>query len=165
MSTGKLMGPKLGEATDGVPWGYRVWFPVVALFRMAHLLISPLLFFINFIIGREKENVLVVMFQFKILTAILQFSWELLSWLKFLLWLGSYYLLIFTQTILCLPYSCFLAVYGNPLCRCSSSRRRSQRKLRRSGRLPMAAFNEKINDVVLFKNLCRSSALFRANDP
>ena len=67
------MGPKLGEATDGVPWDYRVWFPVVALFRMAQFFISPLLFILNYIIGRKKENELVVTFEFKILLAILEF--------------------------------------------------------------------------------------------
>ena len=144
------MGPKLGEATDGVPWGYRVWFPVVTLFRMARIIISPLLFFLNYIIGSKNENELVVQFEFNILKTIIKFSWELLLWFKFLLWLGSYYLLFLTETTICIPYSCFLAFYGNEFNDCSALRRRSDRKWRQSGRVPITA----INEIFLVLSVC-----------
>ena len=83
-----------------------------------------------------------VQFEFNILKTIIKFSWELLLWLKLLLWLGIYYLLFLTQTTICLPYSCFLAVYGNDICRCYVLCQRSQRKLRQSRRVSMAAINE-----------------------
>ena len=83
------MGPKLGEATDGVPWIYYFCLLVVALFWMALTLQSPLLFILEYLFGCQKENELVVQFGWKIL----HFSWELLAWLKFLLWLTTYYLL------------------------------------------------------------------------
>ena len=137
------MGPEQGEANDGVPWIYFYFLPVVALFRMALTLQSPILFFLKYIFGCERENELVVMFSWKILFFWMHFSWELLAWLKFLLWLASYYVLTFFEFFICGSYIIFLSVYGNEFCNGSSLRRRSRRKLRRHSTIvPLLAINE-----------------------
>ena len=137
------MGPEQGEANDGVPWCYYFCLPALALFWMALTLQSPLLFFLKYLFGCKKENELVVQFGWKILFYTMHFSWELLAWLKFLLWLTTYYLLTSFEFIICGSYSIFLSVYGNEHFNCSSLHRRSTRKLRRHSLIvPMAAVNE-----------------------
>ena len=116
------MGPEQGEANDGVPWIYFYFLPVVALFRMALTLQSPILFFLKYLFGCKEENELVVQFGWKILFHTMHFSWELLAWLKLLLWLTTYYLLTSLDFFICGSYVIFLSVYGNKFCNGSSIR-------------------------------------------
>ena len=71
----------------------------------------------------------------------ISFSWELLTWLKFLLWLGSHYVIEVLTKLLAAIYAIFIAFYGNPVTKCNKENFCSTRCFRRGEKVPLQAYH------------------------
>ena len=141
MHIGKIEGPSCGASSEGIPFWYYFFFPFLAGTRMALFLASVFKFLLGLYFGENNQLENFYYWSNSFDSVIISFSWELLTWLKFLFWLGSYYVIEVLTMLLAANYAIFIAFYGNPITKCNKEKFCSRRCFRRGGKMPLQAYH------------------------
>ena len=139
---GKLVDLSYGAGREGIPFWYYFFFPFLVGTRMAQFIVSVFKFLVCLYIG-DDDNQMGNFYTWSnsFDSVMISFSWELLTWLKFLFWLGSYYVIELLTKLLAASYAIFIAFYGNPVTRCNKEKFCSTRFFRMGGKSPLQAYH------------------------